>query len=344
MTASGSGSDIGAKNAALEGRRPTQSFEEARDLHGAELERRLRVAVEGDGVLFDAARYHLDTGGKRLRALLPPWLAHNLGGDAQLALDLGVAFELVHNGTLVHDDLQDGDTQRRGLPTVWSRYGMPQAVNVGTALLLLGIAQVLKSPIGVRLIADVNLSILRIVEGQALEFELHEDPRPTPEKWRRMADGKTGALFGACFLGGARAAGLGDTDSDAMQRLGCELGVFFQLQDDLLDLVGDKGREVPATDIAEGKISWPVAWVATHAPALERDRLMAIVRAPRGDTSTAMIEEALQIMRTTGALDACVRELAGMARAIERAPFAGAAPGLVERVLAPISHVIPNDS
>lgn len=315
------------------------SFDEARASHGAELERRLIAAVAGDGVLFDAARYHLETGGKRLRALLPPWLAHNLGGDAERALDLGVAFELVHNGTLVHDDLQDGDTQRRGLPTVWSRYGMPQAVNVGTALLLLGMAQVLKSQFGPRLIADVNLAILRIVEGQALEFELHADPEPTPEKWRRMADGKTGALFGACFLGGARAAGLNDNDSDALQRLGSDLGVFFQLQDDLLDLVGDKGREVPATDIAEGKISWPVAWVATHA-ASSRARLLEIVRAPRANTTPAMIHEALDLLHTSGAIDACVAELAALGRRIEHAPFAYAAPGLVERVLAPVSHVL----
>ncbi len=314
------------------------SFEEARLRHGAELEQRLIAAVAGDGVLFDAARYHLETGGKRLRALLPPWLAHNLGGDGERALDLGVAFELVHNGTLVHDDLQDGDTQRRGLPTVWSRYGMPQAVNVGTALLLLGIAQVLKSQYGPRLIADVNLAILRIVEGQALEFELHVDPEPTPEKWRRMADGKTGALFGACFLGGARAAGLDDKDSDALQRLGSDLGVFFQLQDDLLDLVGDKGREVPATDIAEGKISWPVAWVATHAD--KSARLLEIVRAPRADTTPAMINEALDLLRTSGAIDACVAELLALARRIESAPFAYAAPGLVERVLAPVSHML----
>lgn len=317
------------------------SFEGARERFADELERRLHAAIVGEGVLFDAARYHLETGGKRLRALLPPWLAHNLGGHAEDALDLGVALELVHNGTLVHDDLQDGDVQRRGRPTVWSRYGMPQAVNVGTALLLLGIAQVLRSAVGPRVIADVNLAILRVVEGQALEFELSLDPHPTPDKWRRMAEGKTGALFGACFLAGARAAGRDDEDCDAMQALGRELGVFFQLQDDLLDLVGDKGREVPATDIAEGKISWPVAWVAERAAPLERERLMAIVRAPRAETSRAMVTEALAILDATGALAACAQATAAMAERLEHAPLAYAMPGLVARVLAPVAHAIP---
>lgn len=314
--------------------------EEARERFGPELERRLHAAVAGDGVLFVAARYHLDTGGKRLRALLPPWICNNLGGDPTNALALGVAFELVHNGTLVHDDLQDGDTHRRGLPTVWARFGMPQAVNVGTALLLLGLAEVLKTPAGPRLIADVNLAVLGIVEGQALEFELHTAAEPTPAAWERMARGKTGDLFGACFLGGARAAGLGDADSDAIAELGRELGVFFQLQDDLLDLVGDKGRELPATDLAEGKISWPVAWAKQHAAAPQSDRLMAIVRAPRGDTTAAMVEEALALLHATGAIAACIAEVERRARALLAAPFIVAVPGLVQRVLAPIAHVL----
>lgn len=319
------------------------TFEVARERFGAELERRLRAAVAGEGTLFSAARYHLDTGGKRLRAILPPWLAANLGGDPEVACELGVAFELIHNGTLVHDDLQDGDTQRRGLPTVWARFGMPQAVNVGTALLLLGLAKVLETPIGPRLIADVNLAILGIVEGQALEFELHTDPRPTPAKWERMAAGKTGALFGACFLAGARAAGRSDADSDALRRLGVELGVLFQLQDDLVDLVGDKGRERPATDLAEGKISWPVAWAAQRAGGEEARRLLTIVRAPRQDTSDAMIDEALAILGATGALAACADEVARLARAIRSEPLSQALPDLVERVLAPVRHVIPVD-
>lgn len=324
----------------LDGAGVARSLEDAKARWGEELERRLRAAIVGDGVMFEAARYHMDTGGKRLRALIPPWICGNLGGDPALALDLGVAFELVHNGTLVHDDLQDGDVQRRGRPTVWSRFGMPQAVNVGTALLLLGLAQALKTPVGQRIIADINLSVLSIVEGQALEFELTDDPTPTPDKWVRMARGKTGALFGACFLGGARAAGLGDADGDAVRALGLDLGVFFQLQDDLLDLVGDKGREVPATDLAEGKISWPVAWTAVNAPPAERERLLAIVRTERANTTRSMVDEALAILHRTGAIAACAAECGRLAAELEARPFAHAMPGLVQRVLEPVAHVV----
>jgi geranylgeranyl pyrophosphate synthase len=217
---------------------------------------------------------------------------------------------------------------------------MPQAVNVGTALMLLGIAQVLRSPIGRQLIADVNLAILGVVEGQALEFELATRPSPTTADWTRMARGKTGDLFGACFIAGARAAGLDSAESDEVQRLGCDFGVFFQLQDDVLDLVGDKGRDVVASDLAEGKVSWPVAWLASHVASAERDRLMQIVRAPRHETSPAMVAEALAILHRSGAILAATDELARMARALAEAPFARVVPGLVERVLGPIGHVV----
>jgi len=156
-----------------------------------------------------------------------------------------------------------------------------------------------------------------------------------------MAAGKTGALFGACLLGGARAAGRGDADCDAMRALGVELGVLFQLQDDLVDLVGDKGRERPATDLAEGKISWPVAWAAAHADADEASRLLAIVRAPRAQTSDPMVDEALALLDATGALAACGAEVARRAAAIRSSTLSHALPGLVERVLAPVRHALP---
>jgi len=327
------------------------SFDAARERFGVELELRLAHAVRGDGVMYEAARYHLETGGKRLRALLPPWVAYNLARErpdaardasVEEAVALGVALELVHNGTLVHDDVQDGDTHRRGRPTVWVRFGMPQAVNLGTTLLLLGVQQVLGAPRGYEIIADVNLAILDIVAGQALEFELQSHPAPTTALWERMSAGKTGALFSACFLGAAHAARLSQAGLRDAARFGSRLGVFFQLQDDLLDLIGDKQRDVPATDIAEGKVSWPVAWAFEHRAAAARqvDALLGIVRAPRADTTPAMIHEALRLMHEVGAIAAGLERVAGLAAELAGHPLAAAAPGLVERVLDPIRHAL----
>ncbi|MCC6625737.1 MAG: polyprenyl synthetase family protein [Deltaproteobacteria bacterium] len=326
------------------------SFTAARDRFSEALERRLMASVSGDGVLFEAGRYHLETGGKRLRGLLPPWVAHNLtlvrpdrSRVVEDALVLGVALELIHNGTLVHDDVQDGDTLRRGRPTVWVRYGMPQAVNLGTTLLLLGVQQVVGARRGHEIIGDINLAILDIVAGQALEFELQTHDGPTTAMWERMAAGKTGALFSACFLGAVHAAGLPSADLREAARFGSRLGVFFQLQDDLLDLVGDKQRDVPATDIAEGKISWPVAWACERrsgpsAAAIER--MLESVRAPRAATSLAMIHEALGLLHEVGAIRAGLDRVAQLGAELTAHPLSRSSPGLVERVLDPIRHAL----
>lgn len=319
------------------------TFEVAASLWLERVEALLREAAAGDGVLFSAARYHLDTGGKRIRAILPPLLAKNLGCSAEQldeALTLGVALELVHNGTLVHDDLQDGDVARRGMPTVWARYGMQQAVNVGTAMLLLGLSKVLGTASGASLIADVNLAILHIVEGQALEFELQGSDAPTVERWERMAAGKTGALFGACFIAGVAAARGSSRARDAAWAFGVELGVFFQLQDDLLDLVGDKGRDAVATDLAEGKISWPVAWCCEHAEPALAARILHIVKTPRESTSPEMVADALALLHQTGAIAAATQTLTRSAKALLAAPWCEVVPGVVERVIAPVRHVL----
>ncbi|MCC6623289.1 MAG: polyprenyl synthetase family protein [Deltaproteobacteria bacterium] len=332
------------------------AFDAARTTFGPELERRLLAAVEGDGVLLEAARYHFETGGKRLRGLLPPWIAYNVaatrGADpmeaAQRLFPLGVAFELIHNGTLVHDDVQDGDTHRRGRPAVWVQFGMPQAVNLGTSMMFLGVAQVLSAPRGVDVLPEVNLAILDIVAGQALEFELHSAPAPTTAMWERMAGGKTAALFSACFYAAAVVSGLPEPEVRSAARFGARLGVFFQLQDDLLDLVGDKQRDVPATDIAEGKVSWPVAWAAERAAeagagsalASQVGRLMAIVRCPRAETTPAMIAEALALMHATGAIAAGLGRVRDEGRALADLATNALVPGLVERVLEPIRHAL----
>ncbi len=319
------------------------SFEAARLRFGDALEAHLAAAVAGEGVLAEAMGYHVGAGGKRLRALLPPWLAASLGAGASAvdeAIDLGVGLELIHNGTLVHDDVQDGDTTRRGQPAVWVRWGMPQAINVGTTMICLGLARILRTSVGAEVASVTNRAIIDVVGGQAAEFVLQTAPRPSVPAWEAMASGKTGALFRACYDAGARAARVSSEDASALSAFGAALGVFFQLQDDLLDLVGDKGREVPATDLAEGKISYPVAWAAEHAPSQSAARLLAIVHAPRAETSFAMVAEGLQLLHATGAIDAAVSSLRARAAALGSEPWAALTPGLIARVLEPVHIAI----
>src|SRR5262245_40555872 len=93
-------------------------YDHVRRIWGDELEDRINESVALAGLLGQMCHYHLDCGGKRVRAILPVWVCMNLGGSANDALDIGAGFELLHNASLVHDDLQDGDRYRRGKPAV----------------------------------------------------------------------------------------------------------------------------------------------------------------------------------------------------------------------------------
>src|SRR5262249_27078027 len=122
----------------------------------------------------EMSRYHFSTGGKRLRALIPCWLYAVYGADPMSAIPLGCALELVHNATLVHDDLQDRDTVRRGQPTVWNRFSAEQAINCGDALFQFAWEMLLDLDVEAARFRRVSRRIVRatlqVIEGQAQEF------------------------------------------------------------------------------------------------------------------------------------------------------------------------------
>ena len=326
----------------------TITLDEARERFGGELERRLMEAVAegGDDLLCGMSTFHLETGGKRLRGMIPLVVVANLGGDPEEALEIGVALELLHNATLVHDDLQDGDEVRRGAPAIWARWGAAQAINTGDALYFHGLSRLVRAPAGVALVQPVSDAMLRVIAGQVMEFRMQEPQGgeahldPGIGVWETMARGKTGALFGACFYGGVLAA-TGDRDrADGAQRFGETLGLLFQVQDDYLDLVGDKGRGRRGSDLAEGKWSYPVAWVLSNGDPLDAASLHALVTTPREDTTDAMISDGLALLERTGAFAATATWLRETAASLEDGPEAGLVPGLVTRVLAPVAHAL----
>lgn len=320
-----------------------EQLSEIRERFAAELEERLVAYVSRNLLLERMAKYHLDTGGKRLRAFIPPWVCHNLGGDGADALDFGVGLELIHNGTLVHDDVQDGDEWRRGQLALWRRWGVAQAINVGDALYFWGIESIARGPDGAIAVSHVTHSVVGTITGQVMEFQLRPDAaellEPSMQSWVRTATAKTGALFGACVACGVIAAGIIERDAlTAAQQLGEAIGLIFQVQDDFLDLVGDKGRDRPGSDLREGKLSFPVAWCYENATEDVAQRLRAIVESPREDTSDAMVDEGVALLDGSGSIEATAQWLRQMEQSIGHLRYAETVPGIVEKILAPVAH------
>ncbi|EYF08699.1 isoprenyl diphosphate synthase/Farnesyl pyrophosphate synthetase [Chondromyces apiculatus DSM 436] len=314
--------------------------------HLPEIERRMLQTVATTGLVREMIRYHLATGGKRVRALLPVWVCENLGGDGEAALDLGAGLELLHNATLVHDDLQDGDTHRRGHPTVWHRWGMPQAINAGNALIFEAFAHIARAPAAPRILEHVAAALVQVTEGQAMEFQLQLPPGhvehlpPTLASWEVMARGKTGALLAACMRAGAAAAGADDEVLESAAAYGSDIGLLFQVQDDYLDLVGDKGRARRATDLMEGKLSFPIVWAHEHAAPADVALLRALLDRPREQRTWEMADAALGALRQCGALAATAAWLVAARKTTEEHPVADLVPGWAAQCLAPVAHAL----
>ena len=204
--------------------------------------------------------------GKRIRPLLVLLSTASCGADWQSALPAAAAVELVHNFSLVHDDIQDNSDKRRGRPTTWVKWGMPMAINVGDALFVMSNQAIIdlkeKYPAGIVVQAAEILhdTCLELTRGQFLDMSYEERNDLAVEDYWPMISGKTAALLSACCHIGALLGGGDESKRDAYRAFGHYLGLAFQVQDDILGIWGDEvltGKSA-ASDLIEGKNSLPV--------------------------------------------------------------------------------------
>ena len=282
-------------------------------------------------------RYHLSTGGKRLRALLPLVVAQALGHDPGAIVPFGAACEMLHNATLVHDDLQDGDTIRRGEETVWVKYGSAQAINLGDAMLYVTVRLIdhLDAlPIASRYLAVQRIAreTLRVVDGQEREFALQTLDRPSREAYFAMVEGKTSGLFALPIVGAAELCGADAALLSSLQEATRHLGVVFQIQDDILDLFGDKGRDEVGSDIGEGKISMLVVEALARASEDDARWLRDLLRTPREEVRREDVDRARDLFVESGALEAAFDEISDRAARATRDDLLSEHPRLAEIV------------
>lgn len=273
---------------------------------------------------------HLDGGGRRTRARLALAAAEALGVPRAVAVPWAAACELLHNATLVHDDVQDGDTRRRGRPTLWARHGVAQAINAGDLLLMLPYRALealdCDDAVRWRLSRALARAAERTARGQAAELDLVPHRRLDWRAWTDASAGKSGALLGLPVEGAALLAGLDAATAEALGAAFVELGVLYQAHDDVTDLWGDKGRGARGNDLREGKAS---ALVAAHLEAFpdETEAIVALLELPREATPDADVE-ALITRFESDALPRVEARIAALEAAVLGTPELVAAPAL----------------
>jgi geranylgeranyl diphosphate synthase type I len=201
--------------------------------------------------------------GKRLRPLLTLAVAELSGAsDAAAAMPAAVAIELIHNFSLVHDEIQDEDGQRHGRPTLWARFGTAQAINAGDLLFARAHASLtqLSAQAGAACLDILTDATERMIRGQwqDLEFESRLDVQPA--EYLDMVAGKTGALIGAAAAVGALCAGRPVVEAQKFERWGAAAGLAFQARDDYLGIWGDPALTGKTTtgDLLRRKKTLPV--------------------------------------------------------------------------------------
>ncbi len=234
-----------------------------------------RVAGYHRGWWDAAGRPTGGTAGKAVRPALALLCATAVGGAAEDAVPAAVAVELVHDFSLLHDDVMDGDRTRRHQPTAWAAFGIPAAVLAGDALAALATEVLLaaEEPLATLGVRRLTGAVRRLIDGQAADLAFERRTDVTPAECLAMAAGKTGALLGCAAELGALAGGADPVRADRLRRFGEHLGLAFQLVDDLLGIWGDPratGKPVMA-DLRGGKKSLPVvaALAAGNAAAAE---------------------------------------------------------------------------
>ena len=287
--------------------------------YGEAVDTELRRVV-GDNPLpiYDMLRYHMGwvdengrpsdaASGKRLRPLLCLLACEAVEGEIAAALPAAAALELVHNFTLVHDDVMDEDHQRRHRRTVWSRWGSAQAINAGD--LLYAVAVVSMSNLDqsgvsagntVKAIRRLEQTCVQVIEGQYLDMEFESRLDVSPEEYMEMIGKKSAALISFPMEVGALVGGADESQQRAFAEVGRATGMAFQIRDDILGVWGREeltGKPV-GSDILRKKKSLPILMTFQAAQSNNRAFLRKIYERP--GMPCKAVTEIMRLMDTLG--------------------------------------------
>ncbi len=291
-----------------------QYFERLLPVIEADLREALRPPANFPPLFYRMLDYHMgwvdenglptqSAGGKRLRPMLCLLVCEAVCGTYQPARPAAAAVELIHNFSLVHDDIQDRSPTRRGRPTLWSIWGEKQAINSGDALFALAhlaiprLSDDTQRALTAEMLEVLDETCLELTRGQYLDMSFETDAVVGIEDYLDMVAGKTAALLGASAHLGALAGGADQPTRSHYRSFGENLGMAFQVLDDILDIWGDPtvtGKEA-AIDIYQRKKSLPVLYALGHSPELRKQY------ADAHPFDKASVAQVIQLLEDNGA-------------------------------------------
>lgn len=226
--------------------------------------------------LYAPIRYSLAEGGKRMRPVLA-MLAYNIyADDVQRVLPAATAVEIFHNFTLLHDDIMDNAMVRRGRPSVFARWGSNVAILSGDVMMIEAYRhlQGVESKFLPEVFERFNAMAAQVCEGQQYDMDFETQPKVAVAEYMNMIELKTAALLSGSVVIGATIAGASEDDLHKLYKFATEVGIAFQLQDDLLDSYGDEqlGKKIGG-DILEGKKTYLMIISLSHATEGQREVL-----------------------------------------------------------------------
>ncbi|MCS5525924.1 MAG: polyprenyl synthetase family protein [Candidatus Poseidoniaceae archaeon] len=264
----------------------------------AELETLIKEQSVIHGEVARRAGEILLAGGKRLRPLMGLLVFELAGGvDLDEVLPFAIAFEMVHTATLVHDDINDEAATRRGSPTIHQQAGTAKGIIAGDWLFVQGFG--LGGRYEGRLVDIMADCCARIASAEFSQLDHVLDLSTSPEDYLEIVEGKTAGPFSAVCEGAALIAGSTDEQASALARFGMELGIAFQLVDDILDIIGDKRMGKPrGADVHEGKMTLPLIHALTLLHGNDRRRLGDIV----SDFDDTLFDELIGLLNRADSL------------------------------------------
>ena len=311
------------------------------------------IKLNSNFKLFEIYKYINQRPGKRIRSQIIFHLGQQLNLDFDKLKYWAASCELLHNATLIHDDIQDGDLTRRLQPTVWNQFGLNHAINMGDYLMLIAPKVILDSSIDNTIKLEwmrtySNMSV-KLVKGQTLEFELinHLNNPQLENLYFNCIEQKTSALIEGIIAG---VLGLTTYNSMTKQHLVTKfkkVGSIFQIQDDIIDLFGNKKREELGCDIKEGKVSSLIIQLLKNLSEDKiRNKVISILKQDRDSTSTKDIDFIKKLILDKSILSKLSEQVNQFHRQINQVPDHNNEHKLnhvinnyLDKIIEPISHL-----